>query len=94
MCAPHREKSNFRFNRQFSFHRYIYIYIYIYIYTYRRYSPRKEARKFLFMITERESCDYDIVMGKSLSEDEALNTFYFENMERAASKIQTSVCGS
>ena len=46
------------------------------------------------MITERESCDYDIVMGKSLSEDEALNTFYFENMERAASKIQTSVCGS
>ena len=72
----------------------IYIYIYIYIYTYRRYSPRKEAIKFLFMITERESCDYDIVMGKSLSEDEALNTFYFENMERAASKIQTSVCGS
>ena len=68
--------------------------IYIYIYTYRRYSPRKEAIKFLFMITERESCDYDIVMGKSLSEDEALNTFYFENMERAASKIQTSVCGS
>ena len=49
----------------------IYIYIYIYIYTYRRYSPRKEAIKFLFMITERESCDYDIVMGKSLSEDEA-----------------------
>ena len=41
------------------------------IYIYRRYSPRKEAIKFLFMITERESCDYDIVMGKSLSEDEA-----------------------
>ena len=62
------------------------------IYIYRRYSPRKEAIKFLF--TERESCDYDIVMGKSLREDEALNTFYFENMERAASKIQTSICGS
>ena len=41
------------------------------IYIYRRYSPRKEAINFLFMITERESCDYDIVMGKSLSEDEA-----------------------
>ena len=62
------------------------------LYIYMRYSPRKEAIKFLF--TERESCDYDIVMGKSLREDEALNTFYFENMERAASKIQTSICGS
>ena len=50
------------------------IYIYIYIYIYRRYSPRNEAIKFLF--TERESCDYDIVMGKSLREDEALNTFF------------------
>ena len=38
-----------------------------------------EAIKFLFM--ERESCDYDIVMGKALRGDKASNTVYFEKME-------------
>ena len=38
-----------------------------------------EAIKFLFV--ERESCDYDIVMGKALREDKVLNTVYFEKME-------------
>ena len=52
MCAPHREKSNFRLNRQFSFHRYILEVL------------AEDEIKVLFM--ERESCDYDIVMGKEL----------------------------
>ena len=39
----------------------------------------EEAIKFLFM--ERESCDYDMVMGKVLREDKALNTVYFEKIE-------------
>ena len=39
----------------------------------------EEAIKFLFM--ERESCDYDMVMGKALREDKALNTVYFEKVE-------------
>ena len=30
---------------------------------------------------ERESCDYDMVMGKALREDKALNTVYFEKVE-------------
>ena len=47
MCAPHRDKSNFRLNRQFSFHRYILEVL------------AEEAIKFLFM--ERESCDYDTI---------------------------------
>ena len=38
-----------------------------------------EAIKFLFM--ERESCDYDIVMGKAVRGDKASNTVYFEKME-------------
>ena len=32
-------------------------------------------------IPERESCDQDIVMGKALREDKALNAVYFEKME-------------
>ena len=52
----------------------------------------EEAIKFLFM--ERESCDYDMVMGKALREDKALNTVYFEKVEWAASKIKTFICGS
>ena len=47
MCAPHREKSNFQLNRQFSFHRYILEVL------------AEEAIKFLFM--ERESYDYDTI---------------------------------
>ena len=43
---------------------------------------------------ERESCDYDMVMGKALRKDEALNDVYFEKMEWAASKIKTSIRGS
>ena len=42
---------------------------------------------------ERESCDQDIVMGKALREDKALNAAYFEKMEWAASKTETSICG-
>ena len=47
MCAPHRDKSNFRLNRQFSFHRYILEVL------------AEEAIKFPFM--ERESYDYDTI---------------------------------
>ena len=70
MCAPHREKSNFRLNRQFSFHRYILEVL------------AEEAIKFLFM--ERESCDYDtikVLSIKVLREDKALNIVYFEKRE-------------
>lgn len=67
MCAPHRDKSNFRLNRQFSFHRYILEVL------------AEEVIKFLFM--QREICDYHIVMGKTLREDKALNTVYFEKMQ-------------
>ena len=42
---------------------------------------------------ERESCDQDIVMGKALREDKALNAVDFEKMEWAASKTETSICG-
>ena len=30
---------------------------------------------------ERESCYYDIVMGKALREEKVLKTVYFEKME-------------
>ena len=39
----------------------------------------EEAIKFLFM--ERESCDYDIVMGKAVRGDKASNAVSFEKME-------------
>ena len=80
MCALHREKSNFRLNRWFSFYRYILEVI------------AEQAIKFLFM--EQENCEYDIVMGKALREDKALNTVYFEKIEWAATKIKTFICGS
>ena len=59
MCAPPREKSNFRLNWWFSF----YIYI-LEVLT-------EEAIKFPFM--ERESCDYDVVVGKVQRKEEAFN---------------------
>ena len=59
MCAPPREKSNFRLNWWFSF----YIYI-LEVLT-------EEAIKFPFM--ERESCDYDVVVVKVQRKEEAFN---------------------
>ena len=38
----------------------------------------EEATKYPFM--ERDSYDYDIVMGKALREDKAFKTVYFETL--------------